>query len=759
MPRNVPRLVRASPLMAILLAAGLAAPASAQSSSLSEPAAQASLPGQPPRTRVGLALGGGGARGFAHIGVLLWLDEHRVPVDVIGGTSMGGLIGGGFATGMTPAEIRELVSRVDWASVLAPDTPFVFKTFRRKEDTRAFPSSLRFGLRGGFRLPSGLSAAEEAELLFDRIAAPYGSQVDFNALPTPFRCVATDIRNAEVVVFDSGWLARALRATVAIPGVFAPVADGGRILVDGGILNNVPADIVKQTGLADRVIAVDVGVEAAAKKRYDSIFGVLDETLTVMMRTGTRRALESADLVLVPDLQGIGGAGFSRFEELIQRGYAEAEAHGEDLRPYAVSPAAYEAWAAARRSRRPPAPVVPALVRAEGVAPGGAAEVAGRLEHHAARPLDAETLGRDLLLLTGSGRYESAAYRIDDSRGQRELVVDLKEPAYGPPFLTLALDLQNTQSSSVSATVRGRMLLFDVAGRNSEGRVDVSLGNTLAASAEVYRPVGRTGFFVEPRAFAFRRDVPLFDDDDYVAEYREYHAGGSIDAGFTAAHRLETRVGYTYDHLRMDVRVGDSALPSVNGPQQYVSAQVKFDGQTGPTIPERGLYVKADLRQFFQVPDVVTTEATRAPDPDTLLSGRLQFSLFTPVGRRGRVLLGGSGGSSFGDRTVVNAFALGGPFLLGAFYPGELRGSNAVVANVGYFHELARFAEGAIGRLWFETLVEEGSAFERLSSAKFYTNVTAGFVLESPVGPLFAGASVGLDGRYRIYFSLGPILR
>jgi len=123
------------------------------------------------------------------------------------------------------------------------------------------------------------------------------------------------------------------------------------------------------------------------------------------------------------------------------------------------------------------------------------------------------------------------------------------------------------------------------------------------------------------------------------------------------------------------------------------------------------------------------------------------------------VLLGGSGGSSFGDTTVLNAFALGGPFQLGAFYPGELRGSNAVVANLGYFHELARFAEGTIGRLWFEATVEEGSAFERWSSAKFYTNVTAGFVLESPVGPLFAGTSVGLDGRYRVYFSLGPILR
>ena len=179
---------RASWLVALLLAAGLAPRASAQTP------AQTSTDSQPARARIGLALGGGGARGFAHIGVLQWLDEHRVPVDVVAGTSMGGLVGGAFATGMTPREIQALVDGVDWAAVLAPDTPFVFKTFRRKEDARAFPSALRFGLRGGFRLPSGLSAAEQADLLFARVAAPYGSQTDFNAMPTPFRCVATDIR-------------------------------------------------------------------------------------------------------------------------------------------------------------------------------------------------------------------------------------------------------------------------------------------------------------------------------------------------------------------------------------------------------------------------------------------------------------------------------------------------------------------------------------------------------------------------------------
>jgi NTE family protein len=395
----------------------------------------------------------------------------------------------------------------------------------------------------------------------------------------------------------------------------------------------------------------------------------------------------------------------------------------------------------------------------EGIAPGGASRVADRLKHHAGQPLDPDGLDRDRLLLTGSSRYESASYRIDDAAGRTELVVDLKQPAHGPPLLALALDLQNTQSSSVSATVRGRLLLFDTVGPNSEARIDFSLGDTLAIGGELYRPIGRAGFFVEPRAFAYRREAPVFEDETYIAEYREEHGGASIDAGFTTAYRFETRVGYTAEHVRARVRIGESGLPGVDGPQQYVSAQVKYDGQTGPTIPERGLYTKADIRRFFQVPDVTTGATARAADPDDLVSGRAMFSLFVPVRKRGRIFAGGSAGSSFGDTTVVNAFELGGPLRLGAFYPGELRASNALVFNVGYFHELARFAEGTIGRLWFGSWLDEGSAFERASSARFYTNVTAGFILESPLGPVFAGASLGAEGRYRVYFSLGPLFR
>jgi len=725
------------------------------------PAAATPALGQPrpARPRVGVALGGGGARGFAHVGVLLWLEEHRIPVDVIGGTSMGGLVGGAFATGLSAREIRDLVGSIDWRTVLEPETPFVLKTPRRKEDSRAFPSQLRFGLKGGVKLPTGLSPAQQVELFFDRIAAPFASELDFNELPTPFRCVATDLRKAEVVVFDSGWLATALRSTMAMPGLFSPVEIGDRVLVDGGLLNNVPADVVRQTGLADRVIAVDIGADLAIPATSDTAVAVLSESIDAMIRSGARRGLSAADLVLVPRLLGVQTVEFGREKELVARGYEAAAARADALLPLAVSEGDYASWADARRARRKSGAIVPTRLTVEHVTPAEAARITHALaRHHLNHPLDASRLDKDLLALAGDGRYESATYRIDTSSGHTALAIDVRRPRNGPPFLIAALDIENTRTSNVGAAIRGRLLAFDVLGTGSEARVDLGVGNVLQASGEIVRPMGQTGLFAAPRVYLSRRDTPVFRGDTYTAEYREYDAGAAFDVGFRTSRWFESRLGVAAEHLRRDVRVGASDLPSVKGPQRYASFGVVFDGQTGPTLPERGLYLKVNVRRFFEVPGIRTPGGQAVADPDRLWSGRGVVSAFAPLGRNGRLFFRGAGGSSFGETATVNGFALGGPFDLGAYYPNELRGSNFAVANVGYFREISRFVEGAIGRLSVGAWVDGGDAFERFADAKFRMNLSGGFLLESPIGPIFAGASVGRNGRYRVYFSLGRIL-
>jgi NTE family protein len=713
----------------------------------------------PPRPRIGLALGGGAARGLAHIGVLRWLDEHRVPVDVVGGTSMGGVIGAGLATGMTPDEVSALVASLNWAEILAPDTPFRDKTFRRKEDAREFPSILEFGLRGGIRLPTGFSPAHQITLLFDRIALPYYNVQQFRDLPIPFACVAVDLRKSETVVLNSGRLQDALRATMAIPGVFTPVRMGDRVLVDGGILNNVPADVVKQMG-ADIVIAVDVGTDLSTEKTSDSLFKVLGETLGVMMRAAVRGALSSANVVLAPNLIGLAVADFSRASEFAQQGYAAAEAQRDTLLRYAIGEEEYRAHQAERKARRRTRVPVPALLTVEGAVGGQAAVVSRRLRRHLSRPLDTALLERDLTLLTGSGRYDTLTYRLEDGHGQTGLIVTALAKSPAPPYLLAALDLQNAGSASVGAAIRGRLTFFDVLTPGSETRLDIGVGQTTKAAAEWYLAVGSGGFFVAPRASYSREDTNVFLKDVHVAEYRTTRRDVGADVGYSTGRRIEMRAGYDRERVEAAVRIGDPILAPVSGSQRFWRFRTVFDGQTSEILPEHGLYATAELRRFTQTAQATGTSRTDVfSDPDNLLSGEATATYFNPLGPRGRLFLYGSSGSSFGDSVSVNAFSLGGPLALGAFQKDELRGSNYLLGGAGYFYEVARLFEGALGRAYLGGWVENGAVYERFDGAQFMTNVSGGLIMETPLGPVSLIGSAGFDGRYRVYVGLGPVFR
>src|SRR5271166_2355211 len=207
------------------------------------------------RPRIGLALEGGGALGLAHIGVLEWLEKNHIPVDVIAGTSMGGLIGGVYAMGNSPQQIRDLVNEINWDQVLSGAVPFQDLSFRRKQDEVAYPNELSFGFHEGLQLPAGLTSGVQVGYILDREALPYSNLKSFDDLPIPFRCVATDLVSGKQVVFDRGSLPLALRSTMSVPGAFTPVAEGEHIYVDGSLVDNLPTDVVKAMG-ADIVIAV-----------------------------------------------------------------------------------------------------------------------------------------------------------------------------------------------------------------------------------------------------------------------------------------------------------------------------------------------------------------------------------------------------------------------------------------------------------------------------------------------------------------------
>src|SRR5690348_2741633 len=306
------------------------------------PAAPAIAPAKPAqrRPKIGVALEGGGAMGLAHIGVLKWFEEHHIPVDYVAGTSMGGLVGGFYATGMTPEEMQKLIEGLDWRKILGDRTPYEDLSYRRKEDQRAYPNSLIFGLKHGLSAPEGLIAGHQIGLLIDRVTLPYYGISSFDDMPVPFRCVATDLVSGQSHVFQGGSLAVALRSTMSIPGAFSPVREGKAVYVDGGLLDNLPTDVVRQMG-AEIVIAVHLEAAPVDARDIQSVFGVLNHSVRVVLEQNELHGLAQADAVVSVPLSEYSTVDYAKSAQIMKRGYEAANARAPLLEAFAVDDASW----------------------------------------------------------------------------------------------------------------------------------------------------------------------------------------------------------------------------------------------------------------------------------------------------------------------------------------------------------------------------------------------------------------------------------
>ena len=713
---------------------------------------------QQARRTVGLALGGGSARGFAHIGVLRWFEEHRIPIDFISGTSMGGLVAGAYATGMSPQEIQDLMKEVDWDLMFIADSPYKYKTFRRKQDKRAYPSQLEFGLKGGLTLPGGLNPGQQIALLFDRIALAYGNMESFDQLPTPFRCVATDLKNAEAVVLGKGSLAQAMRATMAIPGVFTPVNFENWLLVDGGALNNIPADVTKKMG-AETVIAVNVGADSASESQTRaSLVSLLGRTIDTMMTTSIRNALKDADLIVDPDLVGLTSMDWRRSSDLAERGYKAAEAMQDKLLPLAVDQATYDAFQAARQARRRTVTGKPTFLTVTGVDAREEAFIRETLQPLIDAEIDYAQIADRILTVTGTDRYEYLTYRPVMQEGKLGLAVTARPKSYGPPFLQVSPELSNVDSSSFAVNLGGRITAYDWVGIGSEVRLDGVLGTRQGIAAEIWRPLGDSRLFVAPRASFVRSGRNGYADEAFVAEYRFKRAGAGLDLGVNAGRHAEVRVGIDTADVRGRVRIGSPLLPEIAGNESFVTFQGIVDTQTSPVVPTRGHFMRGRLRYFFNAPEV-EFEAAAIPSVQKFWQGEVSGSWFRRVHREDRLFVQYGIGSSFGEEPLVNDFSLGGPLRLGAYNNDELRSSNYLLMTAGYLRKVGRLSDVLGGNIYLGGWVEQGSAHPRWDDWHYRHSLSLGLVMETLLGPVFGGASFNADGRLRFYVGIGPLFR
>ena len=707
-----------------------------------------------PRPRVGVAFGGGSARGLAHVGVVRWFEEHHIPIDEIAGTSMGGLIGGGFASGLSADELSQLLEQTNWDEMFGFSS-FQYKNVRRKEDARDYPSRIEFGIKRGLALPQALNSGQQVDFLLARIAGPYMSLSSFDDLPTPFRAVAVDLVTAQQVVLEKGPLAGALRATMSLPGIFPPVERDGMVLVDGGAMNNVPADVVRAMG-ADVVIAVNVGFMGDTRTVSRSLFGLMSQTIDAMMQANTRRSMASADIVINPPLTDYDSLDWRRSAELAIEGYRAAEAMKDKLLPLAVSDSEWASYQQQRQARRRTGWPVPQFVTVSGAIAADTARIQQLLAVRVAQPLDVDALEADLETLTGLDRYETVGWHLDESSGRVGLVVEALPKTYAPPFLMLGVNLQNTTTYAFSFQLAARYLTFDALGAGSELRLDGVIGAQPSVAAEAYWPLWDSPLFVTAAASARRSTLNFVQDDVVAARYDETRALVGFSAGINLAAVSDLRLGMSFGHLNAAIEAGDPQLPELSGRETRARLQFRHDGQDSVVVPSQGVRSVAVIDHILSAPDLPPTyQTTRSNEGVT--QADVRASIFWSLGQRGRTFLVGGAGTSWGHPLATEQFELGSPLRLGALDVGELRGDHYGVLTAGYLHGIARLPDFLGGPVWLGGWLENGSAFNDIDTAKWQTNVSTGVLADTIIGPTLLAASIDLRGGWRYYIGVGRL--
>ena len=714
----------------------------------------------PRRPRIGLVLSGGGARGLAHVGVLKVLERERVPVDVIVGTSMGAIIGGLYASGMTATELEGELARLNWDLVFASRVSRQQLSQRRKEEDFEISPVIEMGMNNGeFRVPLGALSGRGLETLRRRFTLPVRSVTDFDKLPIPFRALATDMESGQPVVLDAGDLALALRSSMSVPAVFAPTDVNGRILGDGGLVNNLPVDVARAMGV-DVVIAVNVGTPLASRDTLGSAGGLTSQMINILTEQNVQRSLASLtprDVLIAPDLGKLSSGDFNRTRELIDQGEKGAGVVTAQLAALSISPDAYVQWRAAHP--RGPAPQATlAFVRFEGTTVTNPKRFAAQLESAVGQPFDSERAARDARRLAASGDYVRADYQLVSTAEGDGLVFDLEDKPWGPHYLRIGLDLATDFNGGSAFNIKISHNRHWLDANGSEWRNQVQIGSVPRWATELYHPLNWTlgladDWFVAGYGVVERRQVAVYNNDSGSERGRFKRTTGrfGVDIGQPWGRLGEVRFGLTQVLLHTDPDILSSDYRGPREPQ---------------TTRETGLRLGAVIDQldFANFPQ----RGYRA-EAETVIGKRggtvnESFSRFeaqaTSVGTWGAHTLNANAQWLYAGQSASSSlgrYSLGGFHQLSGYKPGQIEGNYLLFGRLTYYKRLDDVPVFTRGFFMGGTL-EAGNAWEQRSSVSL-SDLRSGMSLfvgaDTGLGPLYFGLTYAPRGAAGVYLFIG----
>jgi len=719
------------------------------------PVAPAATAAETPRPRTCLVLSGGGARGAAHVGVLAVLDELRIPVDCVVGTSMGAAVGGLFASGLSPERLERELGAADWRDLFSDAPPRRDIPFRRKQDDNLPLFRFEFGLkRSGLVLPAGLVAGQKLDFMLKVLALPAAGVEDFDRLALPFRAVATDLTTGGTVVLDRGSLADAIRASMAVPGAFTPVEIDGRTLVDGGIVANLPVEQARALG-AERILAIDVSMPLGREPTERSVVGVAVQTVNVLTEQNLieqRALLREGDLLLRPDLGDVESTAFARVPEIIAIGALAAHEAADELRRFSVPEEDYLAWRERVRDWRldQERPVVVDSVEVAGMRRIDPRIVTRRVTTRPGDTLDVDRLAGDLARVYRLGDFERVEFRLTEfaDGGHTLLSIDAEEKSWGPNFVRFGMSLQADFETRGEFSLLADFTRTRVNRLGAEWKNRVSLGQVNGAFTEFYQPLDFGGYwFVAPRAQIERRAVDVAASDGTVEELRVDDIRAGVDLGIQFSNYGELRGGVRRGRVRLkDVSVIDAGIDRIE--TGAWTASIVLDRLDNANFPRWGSYL--DVEATFSRADLSADDEYDRLEA-TFVDAR-SFGRNTFVARA-------RWGTGLGtDVPFYDHFRLGGFLNLSGLRPGALTGPELGLAQLVYYRQIGTLPGALGGGLYTGLSLEAGNVWATRAEAEPSDLRPAGLVwagLDSVFGPIYIGYGRTDGNQDSFYFALG----
>ncbi|WP_291987412.1 patatin-like phospholipase family protein [Candidatus Accumulibacter sp. ACC007] len=706
----------------------------------------------PTRPRVGLVLGGGGARGAAHIGVLEVLEKMRVPVDCVAGTSMGALVAGVYASGLTPATMRDKLAEADWDDLFRDDPPLSQQNFRKKAlDKRFLPGSETGVGPQGVKGQPGIVMGQKIKLFFNVLVRDYLGEREIGALPLPLSIIATDIVSGDRVVFRKGSLSEAMRASMSVPGLMAPVESDGRKLVDGGLVDNVPIDEARARCQADVIIAVNVGSPLLKAEDISGLLSVSAQMVNILTEQNVTRSLATlkpTDIYIKPDLEGITAGDFKRSSETADRGAKAAEAVADRLRALAVSDTAYAAWVA---QMQPPVHAAPRVdeVQVAGLKLVNPAVVKRYLEIKPGDTVNPSKVDADLMRAYGDGYYEHVDYALDTTLRERNILrVTPVEKGWGPDYMRFGVNLDSnfrTDSTYILRAAYQKTWLNTLGG---EFLAYGEIGSQSGFGADLYQPVdAQQRFFLEANASYLNRISGVYQNDNKLAEYRISQTTLRLGGGANIGLLGQARLGWQENWRKSELDTGSPFLPEEAKTYGGWFAALDIDQTDRLYFPTSGW--SSNVKYFDSAAEGYSRLDAGASGywnvGDWVMASRLSYQ-----------------GSPIGQLPVYDLGQLGGMLNMTAFAVGQLKGDNMSYGSIRAERIIGRLPLGLRGDLRVGAAFEAarvGQAFTETELKGWIPGVAVYLGGETPLGPVYLGygySNAGSTGGYsNFYLFLG----